>query len=133
MICHDCKEEITKSGNGDTGYGTVFKTGKKICYACCALRDIEQMKESDRISLYLCDDTRPWRVTNWPGTLSIFATGYVTPHGHSWGLTRRDVWFVDTNGAHWHGVQYGDNTQLVHCKKLKHPVEGLELCLPRKA
>ena len=36
---------------------------------------------------------------------------------------RLDVWFYGPDGYIWHGVQYGDNTQIVHCKRSSERVQ----------
>jgi hypothetical protein len=29
------------------------------------------------------------------------------------------VWFTDSDGRRWHGVNYGHNSQLCHCRRLR--------------
>lgn len=55
-------------------------------------------------------------IGNWPGTLTFKATG-VTRGRHNWGIPRWDVWFNGPDGHVWHGVNYGNNTQIVHCRR----------------
>lgn len=57
-------------------------------------------------------------VQNWPGTLS-FSVEAMRRGSHNWAGTRYDVWFNDDRGRHWQGVQYGDMTSLLHCRRLK--------------
>jgi len=57
-------------------------------------------------------------ITNWPGTLRFNVLWRKTGR-HNWGLTRHDVWFIGPEGQAWWGVRYGDNTQIVHCKRIK--------------
>jgi hypothetical protein len=75
------------------------------------------MKDEGRITLYLTDDGR---VTNWPNSLSF--KGHVSKGRHNIAGTRYDVWFTGPDGHRWHGTQYGDNTQICHCKRTKERV-----------
>lgn len=119
---------------GGTGYGTTAD-GKKHCYACCGLQDLEAMKKDGRITLYLsCSNDgntaglygnkRPaigtymsGKVSNWPS--SIVFKAQVKVGDHNLAGRRYDTWFDGPDGFVWHGVQYGDNTQIVHCKRTK--------------
>jgi hypothetical protein len=57
-------------------------------------------------------------VSNWPGSLK-FQTGPVKVGRHNMAGKRYDVWFRGPDGKDWHGVQYGENTQLCHCRRIK--------------
>ena len=114
--CIKCNKEIIKSDNCSTGYGT-DKDDNKVCYACCAIADREQMRTTGRITLYLVKTDRRLAVTNWPNSLS-FVVSYCRTGQHNIAGVRYDVWFYFEN-TQWHGVQYGDNTQLCHCKRNK--------------
>ena len=109
----DCGHKASEHSDFTTGYG-VDAEGKKHCYECCAKQDKEWMIENGRITLYLSDD----EVTNWPGSLR-FKVGYKKEGHHNMAGKRYDVWFTGPNGKNWHGVQYGDNIQLCHCKRIK--------------
>jgi hypothetical protein len=111
----DCGHEPSPASIG-TGYGT-DNAGRKHCYACCAEQDKQTMRDNGRIVLYLSRDsgTGEYIVTNWPGTLRLIPY-HVRQGRHNIARTRHDVWF-NFEGARWHGVQYGDNTQLCHCRK----------------
>lgn len=120
--CVDCSEIKPVNGQGGTGYA-ITKSGY-VCYACCAVRDRERMETESRMTLYLTNrksDAKRWpeyQVGNWAGTLAIPVSEF--RHGrHNMAGSRVDVWFRDHTGREWHGVQYGDNTQIVHCRKLK--------------
>lgn len=118
FVCDECKQEIVHESTISTGYGT-DSDGRKVCFACCGEADKQYMRDHDKITLYLsstelCVDKF---VKNWPGTLIIPVTGF-SRGCHNFARYRYDVWFR-FEGQDWHGVQYGDNTQLVHCKKLK--------------
>jgi hypothetical protein len=100
-----------------------------ICYQCCGEMDVNDMRTSGRALLYLTQewcavyaDVGPARsrcnyVSNWPGTLKMRA--YVRKGRHNIARTRYDAWFTGPDGAKWHGVQYGENTQVVRCRRLK--------------
>jgi hypothetical protein len=125
MTILDCGHPISQHSNCSTGYG-IEKDGRKICYACCAERDKAQMRENGEIILYLMrEQSTPWEndnlythyVTNWPNSLRI-QCGVPKISKHNIAGTRYDVWFR-FEGQNWHGVQYGENTQVCHCKRLK--------------
>jgi hypothetical protein len=111
--CDICGEKIHKPDHLGTGYGTT-RDGETACYECCASIDQDAMRSEGRITLYLSEDA----VTNWPGTLR-FPTHRRTTGRHNMARVRYDVWFLDHEGDEWHGVQYGDNTQICHCKRRK--------------
>lgn len=125
--CADCGAECKPDGCA-TGYG-VDRDNRKICYACCGYHDRAEMMLTGRATLYLTYDVipakpgTPWgrgihnaRVTNWPGSLSIRAG--IKSGRHNIAGRRYDVWFTFA-GRTWHGVQYGDNTQICHCRITK--------------
>lgn len=127
FTCANCEKNLPIQTNGGTGYG-LDKDGNKICYECCAIRDRAEMDRDGKITLYLTYETFKLdgktvllcgsaKVTNWPGTLEY--KGYVTKGKHNIAGSRYDVWFTDHDGKKWHGVQYGENTQICHCKRLK--------------
>ena len=112
-----------------SGYG-VDKDGNKHCYQCCAEYDKQAMRDTGKATLYLTldDDTgrtmTQWgyrygdhKITNWPGSLT-FRTHAVKTGQHNMARVRYDFWF-NFEGETWHGVQYGDNTQIAHCRRTK--------------
>ncbi len=111
--CSKCKKEIVSNGFS-TGYG-INQKGQKVCYACCAAEDAEYMKNNNSIDLYL--DTEKKIVSNWPGSLKI-NINHIRTGRHNIAGKRYDTWFKFA-GKNWHGVQYGDNTQIIHCKVIK--------------
>ena len=131
--CTRCSKDIFSSPESiSTGYG-IDKDNNKICYDCCAELDKEQMRQDGKITLYLtCEPahyervavegrTRPYRlcagtVSNWCGTLQFKC--HTRTGKHNIAGVRYDCWFV-FEGYYWHGVTYGDNTQLCHCKRTK--------------
>ena len=121
FTCSDCHKNIhheVPAHGGGTGYVTL-KNGDKICYACCGKRDAEHLKTETRATLYLTYDASKHTasVRNWCGTLFIICS-FPKKGRHNIAGSRYDVWFTHC-GEEWHGVQYGDNTQIVHCRKLK--------------
>lgn len=134
-ICDRCKEEIQPiEANAMFGnYGT-NANGDKHCYPCCGARDREYMISNGKITLYLSSSPNPnytglgtmgnqhkqlWTVTNWPNSLRF---SVVRPPKRSWhniARNRYDVWFNGPDGLVWWGVQYGDMTQLCHCKRTR--------------
>lgn len=103
------------------GYGRTSDS-EYICYGCCGDEDREWLRTHNKAMLYLTmgkDSFKntTYEVSNWPGTMKFKATGKKGYHNIAG--TRYDVWFRDMDGNRWHGYQIGDNTQIVHCKKLK--------------
>ena len=121
-ICYSCKaKEILDCGHPvgkhdilTTGYGIVH--GKRLCFDCCADHERAEMSKTGRGMLYLSTSGGTGTVSNWPGTLKVPCG--VRRGRHNIAGTRYDVWFK-LDGRDWHGVQYGENTQICHCKRLK--------------
>lgn len=129
-------ENGTPFTGGYGRYGGV--DGPRHCYACCAELDKANMVETGRATLYLCgqepkavpanwkpgtgawstEGTKLFEVTNWPGSLRFRVTGR-TRGRHNIARTRVDVWFNGPDGYVWHGTQYGEWTQLCHCKRTR--------------
>jgi len=117
FTCFTCGKTITNDRPHITGYG-IDKDNNKICYTCCANDDRQQMRDTGKITLYLTGTpSQGFKLTNWPGSFEIRPTSYHLGR-HNIARTRTDVWFV-FDGYWWHGVQYGEFTQLCHCKKTK--------------
>jgi hypothetical protein len=122
-VCHACADQIILDCGHKpsphevftTGYGTT-RDGKKRCYACCAAADRAAMEKTGRAVLYLSKGVDGYTVGNWPGSLKLRAS--VRTGRHNIAGKRYDAWF-SFGGARWHGVTYGDNTQLCHCRRLK--------------
>ena len=114
--------------------GEYIERSPAVCYACCAAEDRRAMLETGRATLYLTilpgssevgmmnrKAFHGWnyadgKVTNWPGSLSLACR--VKRGNHNMAGRRYDVWFT-LEGQPWHGTQYGDNTQIVHCHRVK--------------
>ncbi len=107
----ECGHAPSEHSDITTGYG-VAENGDRHCYACCAERDRASMRETGRATLYLTEKG----ITNWPASLCLPVEHRKTGR-HNIARKRYDVWF-SFEGQHWHGVQYGDNTQIVHCKRI---------------
>jgi hypothetical protein len=116
--CSRCGNPFVASEH-TPGYGIL--DGQKVCYPCCGELDairLRNMNPGDRTTLYLDEKNgHPSAVTNWPGTLTIPADSYAYGH-HNIAGKRIDVWFAFEGRLFW-GVNYGDNTQIVHVKRLK--------------
>jgi hypothetical protein len=115
FTCIKCGKTKPVHHDGGTGYA-VQDDGGRVCYSCCAEIDQEYMRSHSRIDLYLCKGiTGLWEVTNWPGTLRF----PVAPRKgkHNIAGSRYDVWFFFACHM-WHGVQYGEWTQICHCKRV---------------
>ena len=110
----DCGHEPSEHSQHTTGYGT-DSTGKTFCYECAAKMEREYMIKHGETTLYLTEDGR---ITDWPGHL-VFKCGNIRKGHHNIAGVRYDTWFVGPDKHIWHGVQYGDNTQLCHCKRTK--------------
>lgn len=131
--CDYCGEVKSHESDFTTGYAT-NKDGKKLCFDCCAVEDKKYMIEhgnSKGLPLYLTPAKNPpttprlagetygtYEVTNWPGTLR-FKCNKPKKNYHNIAGHRYDVWFDGPDGFLWHGVNYGENTQIVHCKRTK--------------
>ena len=116
MKC-DCGHEPGEHSEHTTGYGK-DNAGKTMCYACCAETDKKSMRETGKAVLYLvkrADGSH--ELTNWPGSLCLYVL-HMKVGSHNIAGTRYDVWFI-FGGRKWHGVQYGDNTQICHCRRLE--------------
>lgn len=121
--CSQCQCDVVHEAEITTGYA-LDKDENKICFACCAVNDKQSMltnRNSKRLPLYLSGDKPPFRVTNWPGTLSFRCFTYSEgKHSCYGGYTKRtDVWFHGPDGRVWWGRHIGRNTDIVHCKSTK--------------
>jgi hypothetical protein len=74
------------------------------------------MLKDGRTVLYL--DTVKRQLTNWPGSL-VFPVHHIRTGAHNIARRRYDAWFRGPDGQTWHAIQYGDMTQLAHCRRTK--------------
>lgn len=79
--------------------------------------ELSAIRATGRAVLYLTGKPGEYEVTNWVGSMRL-KPWRVRKGRHNIAGTRYDVWF-NLDGATWHGVQYGENTQIVRCKRLK--------------
>lgn len=113
FLCSNCGQTKPVGTSGGTGYG-YNADHSIICYECCAVQDRAEMIETGRAVLYLTDG----EVTNWPGTLR-FKVGQIRKGRHNMAGVRRDFWFAGPGNTTWHGVQYGENSQVAWCRRIK--------------
>lgn len=114
----DCGHMSTPDGFA-TGYAC--DGDKRICYDCCAKIERQAMIDTGKATLYLVggqDEHCGYEVTNWPGNMR-FNVRSSRRGRHNMTGKRIDVWFVGPDRHWWWGVQYGDMTQIVHCKRTK--------------
>lgn len=111
--CAHCLDVKPVQTSGGTGYG-YDKENRLTCYDCCGAMEKAAMIETGRATLYLTDKG----VTDWPGVLT-FKPFYRKTGRHNMAGKRYDVWFTGPDGKNWHGVTYGDNTQICHCKRTR--------------
>lgn len=120
FTCDVCGENKSHISNYTTGC-RIDKDGCKTCFECCGKQDMADLLAlpvGGRSYLYLTkDDKGQWIVSNWPGTLKI-AVPAPRKGRHNIARTRYDVWF-SLEGAHFHGVQYGEWTQICHVRRIK--------------
>ena len=108
-----------------SGFTVTLKPGEYVtrsrahCYECCAKRERERMIETGRATLYLTTEQASGRalLTDWAGQL-VFRGGVVRKGRHNMARVRYDAWFTGPDKREWHAVQYGDNTQIAHCRRL---------------
>ena len=129
--CDRCGLDKEHVSDLTTGYGET-EDGEIHCFECCGLDDIDRMKETGKIALYLTLKNDPivdfrgishnyWtpeKLTNWPGSLKFRLLSW-SKGRHNWGIDRYDLWFKGPDGRVWYGRQQGD-TQLTDCRRTKH-------------
>lgn len=134
LVCADCGLPIKRPANScSTGYGTMPEAQEVVCYDCCGKRDLAELqnaKPGDKFTFYLIKEkngdghipTGCWVATNWPGTWKHVVFPRVG--NHNWAGVRRDVWFSvgkpDGSRNYFHGIQYGDDSEICHVTCLKH-------------
>lgn len=114
VFCYECGKECVSEFAVGVGYG-IDHNGHKICYECCGKHDrkrLLELKPKEKYCLYL----NGTHVINWPGTLKIKVNPKVG--GHNIARVRRDVWF-DLEGKKFHGVQYGDSSEILYIEVIK--------------
>lgn len=118
FTCSLCRKEKEVNQNGGTGYGTNDQ-GQKICYSCIGRQDqteIANAKPGQKFVHYLIKENGHFVVSNWPGTWK--ANPFRVSIGrHNMAGKRYDV-YIAYNGRKFHGVTYGDQTQICRIKCL---------------
>lgn len=114
FYCVECRTWKPVLGGIAPGYAT-HEQGP-ICYECCGGMDRRAMAQREEATLYLHKDDDGWFVQNWPGTLKI-PIARRKAGKHNLAKTRLDVWF-SVGSVPWWGVQYGESSELVHCKRI---------------
>jgi len=113
----DCGHTPSPRGHMTAGYGT-GTDGRTVCYACCADADRAGMLATGRATLYLSGDASGGQVSNWPGSLTFAVNGFRSMR-HNIAGRQYIAYFTGPDGARWSARQYGDNTQVAHCRRLK--------------
>ena len=118
--CHDCGQYKPFKMSGGTGYDR-DNEGNMFCYECGAKRTKADLIKRGKGHLYLTHNnlSNTWTLTDWTGKLSIPLQMTPKKSFHNIARNRYDVWFY-WEGQNWHGVQYGDSTQVCHIKRAKH-------------
>ena len=117
-ICSMCKE-ICQTEGIVPGYATT-RTGKRVCYDCVGKIDREELENlpiGGKITQYLVKEGNEYYISNWPGTLKI-RIWHVKKGNHNIAGTRSDVWFCYATNL-FHGVQYGNCSQICHITRVK--------------
>lgn len=131
-VCYECcaKED----------FASMLKTGKFVGYLTMDTEVTDSMPSERMVkegwrgyvkpsrysrskSLY----AKNIRVSNWPGSLKLKVYS-MRIGSHNMANCRYDVWFEvlnpETNRLEkWHGVCYGDGTQICHCKRTKDSID----------
>ena len=116
FTCTVCGQHKTHENDISTGYG-VDKDGNKVCFDCCGLQDAKELGELPlKGKTYMYLDTKQKTLSNWPGTFKI-NLHHIREGRHNIARKRYDTWF-NYNGNSYHAVQYGDNTQVAHIKRI---------------
>lgn len=117
FTCSVCGEHKIHESNFSIGYGR-DKDNNIVCYECCGKQDattLEQLQPKGKFVMYL--NINDQTLSNWPGTFQIKLNS-IRKGRHNIAKTRYDTWF-DYKGNNYHAVQYGDNTQIAHIRRLK--------------
>lgn len=119
-VCADCGKPFPIQRE-TCGTGCGIYEGKKVCYACCAVRDrkaLMGLKGREQYHLYLTrNGDGKFFVSNWPGTLKI-AVDYAVEGRHNIAGCRTDVGFT-LDGKKFYGTQYGNMSEICHVRAKK--------------
>ena len=117
------------------GHLTVDGKDTRHCYECCAVTDLELMRDTGKNTMYFSKNSsgmetdtngqrtpsEGYHVSNWPGNITFSA--YYKKGYHNMAGTRYDYWF-HVGGQQWYGHTIGENTQIAHCKRVKGEAAG---------
>ncbi len=93
--------------------------GTTLCYKCCAEREKRQMQETGKSCLYVSlEKEHRYIVTDWPGILKFQVIAHSVGK-HNIAGSRLDVWFRGPDSYIWHGIQYGEFSELCYCTRTK--------------
>lgn len=112
--CVNCGLTKPVMPDGGTGYG-IDEHGNKTCYDCIGRADLFELraaKPGDKFTFYFDGKN----VMNWPGSFKQPVTR-VHVGKHNIAGKRYDFYFF-VNRKPFHGVTYGDNTQIAHVKRI---------------
>lgn len=116
----DCGHFPTPTEVG-TGMGRYFDADgneRTCCEDCGAARQRDEMIRTGTINLYLVRNIAGKdEVTDWTGKLR-FDAGPIRVGRHNFAGRRYDTWFTGPDGRTWWGVQYGDNSQVIRCRRI---------------
>lgn len=118
VYCSECGKVCTPTEH-TPGYGKDSE-GNKFCYDCCAKHTekmLMELKGKEKLCLYLTEELGNEMVGDWTGKLKIKPL-LVRKGRHNIARSRYDVWFTH-KGKRFHGVNYGEFTQILHVKALK--------------
>lgn len=119
-VCADCGKPFPAQRES-CGTGCGIFEGKKVCYACCAVRDrkaLMGLKGREQYHLYLSKkNDGKFYVSNWPGSLKI-AVDYAVEGRHNIAGCRTDVGFT-LDGKKFYGTQYGTMNEICHVRAKK--------------
>lgn len=115
IIC-DCGHQESPCSIMTRGYCTF--EGRTYCYPCSVEQTKAIMRETGKFTLYLIWDQRhKWaHLSDWSGLFTLPIKSIKMGMNNT-AKVRYDVWFM-FEGEKWHGVTYGDMTQICHIKRL---------------
>ncbi|KKN85794.1 hypothetical protein LCGC14_0276010 [marine sediment metagenome] len=123
FVCHRCGKTVVVNKTDLCPNYAILRTGDgedvRLCIWCASDLEREWMLSNGRTCLYLQEaDGIPKEVTDWRGILRFKVMEYRFGR-HNIAGSRTDVWFWGPDRHLWWGVLYGQNTQLIHCKRTK--------------
>lgn len=113
--CDRCRFIKPVQTEGGTGYGYPAGSDRMHCFACCGQTDRLDMIKTGKATLYLSKDGNGWKITNWPGTLTI-KPSHVRSMNHPFACKAYIAYFRFA-GASWSAKNIGDS-EIAHCRRL---------------